>query len=74
MTTTSTRLTIKEIEAATGTSGKTLRAYLRRNATRQAEAKGSRWGSAKEGYSLTAKLTAELLERFTPKPEDEAAE
>lgn len=71
---TAKRMTIKEITEETGTSGKTLRAYLRRNATRQAEAKGSRWGTAKEGYSLTAKLTTELLDRFTPKPETEDAE
>ena len=71
---TTKRMTIKEITEATGTSGKTLRAYLRRNATRQAEAKGSRWGTAKEGYSLTAKLTQELLDRFTPEPETEDEE
>ena len=68
----STRMTIKEIADATGANPKTIRAYLRRNATREADVKGSRWGTAKEGYSLTAKLTASLLEHFTPAEEEEA--
>jgi hypothetical protein len=68
----STGMSVKDIADATGTSGKTLRAYLRRNHSRSTEVKGSRWGDAKNGYTLSATLTAELLERFTPK--EEAAE
>lgn len=73
-TMTTKRMTVKEIAAETGANPKTIRAYLRRNATRDADAKGSRWGSAKEGYSLTVKLTAQLLEHFTPEPEEADAE
>ena len=67
---TAKRLSVKEIAAETGANPKTIRAYLRRNHGRSAEAKGSRWGTAKEGYALSAKLTAELLEHFTPEPEE----
>ncbi len=68
------RMTIKEIAEVTGANPKTIRAYLRRNATRDADVKGSRWGSAKEGYSLTVKLSAALVEHFTSDEDEEATE
>jgi len=68
---TANRMTIKEVAEETGANPKTIRAYLRRNATRDLEVKGSRWGSAKEGYSLTTKVTADLLDHFTPAEETE---
>lgn len=64
------RMTIAEIADETGANPKTIRAYLRRNATRDLEVKGSRWGSAKEGYSLTVAITSQLLEHFAPEPEE----
>ena len=67
---TAKRLSVKEVAEVTGANPKTIRAYLRRNATRDQEVKGSRWGNAKEGYTLTAKVTALVVEHFTPAEED----
>lgn len=67
------RMSVAEIAEATGASPKTIRAYLRRTHGRALEAKGSRWGEAKSGYALDAKLTKELVERFTPKAEEPEA-
>lgn len=61
------QMTISEIAVATGQeNGKQIRAYLRKNHSRSSEQKNSRWGDARRGYVLSAKLTSELLERFTP--------
>lgn len=68
------RMSIAEIAESTGTSPKTIRAYLRRNHARSAELKNSRWGNAKQGYALSQKLTAELLDHFAPKDEEVEAE
>ena len=65
-------LSVAEIADLTDTSQKTIRAYLRRNHTRSAELKNSRWGDAKKAYSLSAKLTKELVERFTTAEESES--
>ena len=67
---TAKNMTVAEIADETGANPKTIRAYLRRNATRSDEAKGSRWGNAKEGYALTAKVTTELLAHFAPSDDD----
>ena len=64
-------LSIAEIADQTDTSQKTIRAYLRRQHTRSSELKNSRWGDAKKGYTLSAKLTNELVERFTTTDESE---
>ena len=65
-----TNMSVAEIAAATGANPKTIRAYLRRNATRSADVKGSRWGNTKAGYALSAKLTSELVDHFTPETDD----
>ena len=63
--TTADRATIAELADELGHgNGKRIRAYLRSNASRTAEVKGSRWGDAKTGYALSAKLTATVRERF----------
>jgi IS30 family transposase len=67
------RMSVAEIADVTGANPKTIRAYLRRNHTRPGDAKGARWGNAKEGYALTKAITADLLEHFAP-AEDEDAE
>ena len=70
------KLSIAEIADQTDTNQKTIRAYLRRNHSRDAQAKNSRWGDAKNAYALNAKLTTELLKRFTSDNEtdDESSE
>ena len=65
-----TNMSVAEIADETGANPKTIRAYLRRNATRDDAVKGSRWGNAKSGYALTAKVTSELLDHFTPETDD----
>ena len=67
------RLTIKAIAERTGADAKRIRAWLRKEHARQAEAKGSRWGTAKEAYALPAAVTAAALARFTPKAEETEA-
>jgi len=64
-------MNIAEIAEATSTSQKTLRAYLRRNHSRSAELKNSRWGDSKKAYALSSKLTNELLDHFTVSEDDE---
>ena len=59
------RLSIAEIAERTDTSQKTIRAYLRSHHARSQEQKNARWGNAKQGYALSAKLTSELLDRYT---------
>ena len=68
-----TRMSVADIAEQTGANPKTIRAYLRRNATRDSAVKGSRWGDAKQGFALTVKVTSELLEHFAP-AEDEDSE
>ena len=63
-------MTINEIAEATETSAKTIRAFLRANHARSSELKNSRWGNAKQGYVLSAKLTNELVERYTATDEN----
>ncbi len=65
------RLSVAEIATLTDTSGKTIRAYLRRNHARSVEVKGSRWGDAKHAFVLSKALTAELVKRFTTDDSDE---
>ncbi len=70
-----TKLSINDIAEQTETSAKTIRAFLRANHGRSAELKNSRWGDAKNGYVLSAKLTTELVERYSASDEnDEASE
>ena len=59
------KLSVATIAEQTDTNQKTIRAYLRRNHSRSIEHKNSRWGDAKKAYALSAKLTSELVERFT---------
>lgn len=67
----SKQMTISEIAEATGQpNGKQIRAYLRKNHARSSELKNSRWGDARRGYVLSAKLSTELVERFTPASAD----
>ena len=66
------KMTINEIADATETSAKTIRAFLRSNFSRSSELKNSRWGDAKHGYVLSAKLTSELMTRYAS--DDEASE
>ncbi len=74
MTTTTDRATITELADELGhENGKRIRAYLRSAMTRSTDAKGSRWGDAKTGYSLTKTATAAVRERFTAKPEADVA-
>ncbi len=72
-TVTANAMTINEIAEKTETSAKTIRAFLRANHARSSELKNSRWGNAKQGYVLSAKLTSELVERYTAST-DEASE
>ncbi len=70
--TTTERATISELADELGhENGKRIRAYLRSAMIRSTDAKGSRWGDAKTGYSLTKTATAAVRERFATK--DEAA-
>ena len=59
------KLNIEQIAEQTDTNQKTIRAYLRRNHTRDLQQKNSRWGDAKNAYVLSVKLTNELVEHFT---------
>ena len=63
-------MTINEIAEETSTSAKTLRAYLRANHGRSLELKNSRWGNAKNGYVLSQKLTAILIDRYASVDEE----
>lgn len=65
------RLSISDIADLTDTHEKTLRAYMRRNFKRADERKGSRWGDAKQGYILSKKMTASLVEHFLTVDDDE---
>lgn len=68
------RLTISDLaDELKHKDGKRIRAFLRRAHTRATESKGSRWGSAKDGYILTQAQTTAIRDRFTPKPEAETA-
>lgn len=67
-------MSIAEIAEQTDTNQKTIRAYLRRNHSRNVELKNSRWGDAKKAYALSAKLTAELVDHFTTTEESETEE
>jgi IS30 family transposase len=66
------QLSVAEIAEETGAHQKTIRAYLRRNHTRSAELKNSRWGDAKNSYRLGVKLTKELIDHFSKPAEEEA--
>ncbi len=70
----SERKSIAEISEQTDTNQKTIRAYLRANHSRSAELKNSRWGDAKQGYALSAKLTTELVERYTASDDEAESE
>lgn len=70
---TSERMTINEIAEETSTSAKTIRAFLRANHGRSDELKNSRWGDAKQGYSLSVKLTTLLVERYEASDDDDEA-
>ncbi len=69
-----TNMTINEIAESTETSAKTIRAFLRANHGRSAELKNSRWGDAKKGYTLSAKLTTVLLDRYTASEDEDDSE
>ncbi len=66
----SVKLSIADIAEATDTNQKTIRAYLRRNHSRSIELKNSRWGDAKNAYSLSVKLTSELVDHFSDSEEE----
>lgn len=67
------RASIADLADETGADPKSIRHFLRSEFKRADDSKGSRWGTAKEGYSLTKAQTAAVRERFTPSDEAETA-
>ena len=64
------RKSVAELAVELSADPKSIRHYLRTKFARSPEAKGSRWGDAKAGHTLTKAQTAAVRERFTPKAED----
>jgi len=54
------KLSIAEISDRFDVDQKQLRAFLRRNHTRDLDSKNARWGDAKNAYRLNVKLTKSL--------------
>lgn len=64
------RKSVAELAVELDADPKSIRHYLRTKFARSPESKGSRWGDAKAGMTLTKTQTAAVRERFTAKADE----